>query len=67
MSEHHPPEGEQPELIEIIFELPPLPQGTYQYGREDGTVVHGDASGEWVLDENGHVDDIVFFMSPGWH
>ncbi len=33
----------------------------------DGAVVHGDGSGEWTLDENGEVEDIVFFMSPGWH
>ena len=26
--------------------------------------MHGDASGEWTLDENGDVEDIVFFASP---
>lgn len=26
--------------------------------------MRGDASGEWALDENGKVDDIVFFASP---
>jgi hypothetical protein len=32
----------------------------------DGTTVRRDASGEWTLDEDGEVDDIVFFVSPGW-
>ena len=33
----------------------------------DGTTVRGDASGEWTLDEDGEVDDVVFFgLSPGW-
>ncbi len=31
-----------------------------------GTIVHGDASGEWTLDENGDVEEIVFFASPRW-
>ena len=66
MSEQHPPEGEQVERDEIFFELPPSPQGAYQYEREDGTTAHGDASGEWTLDANGDVDDIVFFVSPRW-
>jgi hypothetical protein len=66
MSKHDGPDGEQPELIEIFFELPPSSQGTYQYEREDSTTVHGDASGEWTLDEDGEVDDIVFFASPRW-
>ena len=61
----HPPDGEQ-DRFEIVFELPPLPQGEYQYEREGGTTVHGDASGEWTLDEDGEVDDIVFFVSPSW-
>ena len=39
-------------------------QGTYRYEREDGTIVHGDASGEWRLDENGDLEDLVFFASP---
>jgi hypothetical protein len=64
MSKEDQLDGEQPQRIEILFELPPSPQGTYQYEREDGTVVHGDASGEWALDENGEVEDIVFFASP---
>jgi hypothetical protein len=67
MSKQHPPDGAQPKLIEIIFARPPSSQGTYQYGREDGALVHGDASGEWRRDENGAVEDPVFFMSPGWH
>ena len=61
----HPPDGEQ-DRFEIVFELPPSPEGAYRYEREDGTTVHGDASGEWTLDEDGEVDDIVFFVSPGW-
>ena len=60
-----PPDGEQGKF-EIVFELPPSPEGTYRYDRVDGTTVHGDASGEWTLDEDGEVDDIVFFVSPGW-
>jgi hypothetical protein len=40
--------------------------GGYQYEREDGAVVHGDASGEWTLDEDGAADDIVLFASPRW-
>jgi hypothetical protein len=35
-----------------------------QYERDDGAIVHGDASGEWTLDEKGEVEDIVFFASP---
>ena len=66
MSEQQPPEGERVETFEIIYELPPSPQGTYQYEREDGTTVHGDASGERTLDKNGDVEDIVFFASPRW-
>ena len=57
-------EQEPIEKIEIFFELPSSAEGTYQYEREDDTVVHGDASGEWALDENGEVEDIVFFVSP---
>jgi hypothetical protein len=48
----------------IVFELPPSAQGTYQYEREDGATVRGDASGEWTLDEHGEVSDIIFFGSP---
>ena len=68
MSEQHPTDGERTEVekVEIFVELPPSPRGTSQYTREDGTVVHGDASGEWTLDEHGEVEDIVFFMSPGY-
>ena len=63
MSEHRPPE-ERVERVEIVDELPPSAQGTYQYEREDGTIVRGDASGEWTLNENGGLEDIVFFASP---
>ena len=66
MSKQQPPDGERVENVEIFFELPPSPQGTYQYEREDGTVVDGDASGEWMLDQHGEVEDIVFFASPRW-
>jgi hypothetical protein len=52
MSEQQPPEGERVERVEIVCELPPSAQGTYEYEREDGTIVHGDASGEWALEEN---------------
>jgi hypothetical protein len=66
MSEQRRPGGERPEVekVEIFVELAPSPRGTSQYTREDDTVVHGDASGEWTLDEDGEVEDIVFFMSP---
>ena len=60
----HPPGGDS--QIEVVFELPPSPEGSYRHERVDGTTVHGDASGEYTLDEDGDVDDIVFFVSPGW-
>ena len=68
MSEQRRPDGERTEVekIEIIFELPPSSQGAYERKSEHGTVVHGDASGEWTLDGDGEVEDIVFFMSPGY-
>jgi hypothetical protein len=66
MSEQRPREDEAGEKFDIVYELPPSPKGTYQYQREDGTTVHGDASGEWMLDENGEVAGIVFFTSPRW-
>jgi hypothetical protein len=52
------------EQIDVVYELPPSAQGTYQYERSDGTSVHGDASGEWTVDENGDLEDIVLFASP---
>jgi hypothetical protein len=55
---------ERIERFDIVFERPPTTQGTYKYEREDGTVVHGDVSGEWTLDEHGGLADIVFFVSP---
>jgi hypothetical protein len=64
MSTNGRPADEQPQRIDIVYELLPSPRGTYEYEREDGTIVHGDASGEWTLDENGELEDIVFFMSP---
>jgi hypothetical protein len=66
MGTHEQPEGEQVEKLDVVVELPPSPQGSYQYEREDGTVVHGDATGEWTLDEDGEADDTVFFASPRW-
>jgi hypothetical protein len=65
MTEQQPPDGDQ-DRFEIVFELPPSPTGEYRYERDDGRAVHGDASGEWTLDEDGDVDDIVLFISPGW-
>ena len=44
MTEQHPPQGEQ-DKFEIVFELPPSPEGIYRYERGDGMTVHGDASG----------------------
>ena len=66
MRSQEPPEGERPEVINIVFGLPPSPRGAYRCERDDGTIVHGDASGEWILNEEGGVDDIVFFASPLW-
>jgi len=60
------PGDESVQKMDIIYELPPSAEGTYSYEREDGTAVQGDASGEWMLDENGEVSDIVFFASPSW-
>ena len=65
MSEKRPPEGERVERFDIVVELPPSAKGTYEYEREDGTIVHDDASGEWTLNDNGDLEDIVFFASPG--
>ena len=65
MTEQHPLDDDQ-DRFEILFEFPPSPRGTHQYQRPDGTSVHGDAGGEWTLDEDGEIDDIVFFVSPGW-
>lgn len=64
MSKEHPRDDR--ERIDIVDELPPSAQGTYPYEREDGTIVRTDASGEWTLDENGDLEDIVFFASPRW-
>ena len=68
MSEHEPA-GEQPKTFHICTGAMTVgeflrSQGTYRYEREDGTIVHGDASGEWTLDENGDFEDIVLFASP---
>jgi hypothetical protein len=53
------------EEIEIITGATPSEKGIYQRTDEHGRVVHGDASGEWTLDENGDFEDIAFFLSPG--
>jgi hypothetical protein len=53
------------EKIDIVAEVSPSKLGSYQRTDEHGRDVRGDASGEWTLDENGEVDDIVFFLSPG--
>jgi hypothetical protein len=66
VSSQEPPEGKRPGVIDIIFEVPPSLGGAYQRERDDGTIVHGDASGEWMLSEDGEVDDIVYFASPLW-
>ena len=64
MSGNERPANERPERTQIFYEIPPSPGGSYQYEREDGTIVHEDASGEWTLEEDGEVEDIVFSMSP---
>ena len=71
MSEQEKPAGEQTETFQIFTGATTLGeflgrQGTYQYTQDDGSTVHGDASGEWTLDEDGEVEDIVFFVSPRW-
>jgi hypothetical protein len=43
----------------IVVEL-----GPGQHVREDGRIVHTDMSGSVLEDENGDVEDIVFFFSP---
>jgi hypothetical protein len=53
------------EKIEIITGATPTEKGDYQRTDEHGRFVHGDASGEWTLDAEGEVDDIVFFVSSG--
>jgi len=58
---------DRPQKIDIFYELPPSPQGAYQYERDDGSVVHGDASGKWTLDEGGEIEDFVFLASPRLH
>lgn len=40
MSKEHPRDDR--ERIDIVDELPPSAQGTYQYEREDGTIVRTD-------------------------
>ena len=65
MTEQDSPGGER-DRFEFVFEVPPSPHGAYRYKREDGKTVHGDASGEWTLDADGEIEDIVFFVSPGW-
>jgi hypothetical protein len=66
MSRQEQSQGAETDVINIVFELPPSPRGAYERELADGTIVHGDASGEWTLNEEGEVDDIVFFASPLW-
>jgi hypothetical protein len=58
-------EGDRPETFQVLSEIASSVEGTCRYKREGG-VVHGDASGEWTLDEDGEVEDIVSFVSPRW-
>ena len=53
MSERQPPECERVERFEIVIRPSALTAGRNEYKREDGTIVHGDASREWTLDESG--------------
>jgi hypothetical protein len=53
------------EKIEIIAEVPLAKEGNYQRTDEHAGDVRGNASGEWTVDENGEVEGIVFFLSPG--
>ena len=50
----------------IVAEVQPTKEGSYGRTDEHGRDVRGDASGEWMLDEHGEVEDIVFFASPGF-
>lgn len=50
---------EKVEQIEIVVEL-----GPGQHVRDDGRIVHTDMSGSFLLDEDGEVEDVVFFASP---
>lgn len=52
---------EKVEEIEVVPEL-----GPGQHVRADGRIVHTDISGAVLKDENGDVEDIVCFISPGW-
>ena len=63
MSEHQPPE-ERVERVRDPLRASTLSAGHVRVrarGRHDRA---RDASGEWMLDENGDVEDIVVFMSP---
>jgi hypothetical protein len=65
MSKHDGPDGEQPDLIEIFFELPPLTRehvSVRARGRHDRAPRRERA---WAFDENGEAD-IVLFVSPRW-
>ena len=59
MSERQPPECERVERFEIVYDLRPH-RGRNEYKREDGTIVHGDASREWTLDESGGMRTLCF-------
>ena len=47
------------EQIEIVVELVPA-RGI----RQDGRISHSDASGSFLLDEDGDVEEVIFFVSP---
>ncbi len=38
--------------------------GPGQHIRDDGRIVHTDKSGSVLKDEDGEVEDVVFFVSP---
>jgi hypothetical protein len=45
----------------IVAELAPA-----QHVRDDGRIVHTDISGAVLKDENGDVEEIIFFVSPSY-
>jgi hypothetical protein len=50
----------------IVAELAPTRHGSYQRTDERGRDVRGDASGEWALDADGEVEDLIWFASPSF-
>jgi hypothetical protein len=51
MSSQEPPEGEKPEVIDIVFGLPPSPRGAYRRERDDGTssMAMRAENGRWTM------------------